>query len=152
MIEKIVSGGQTGVDRAALDVAIARGVAHGGWCPLKRRAEDGRIADRYLLTETPLEEYRQRTRWNVRDADGTLIFTEGVCSGGTALTRRYALKLEKPLFVVDVRRPCPIEAVGEWIIAEGIRILNIAGPRRSSAPAIETQVVAFLTELLDRAY
>ena len=72
--ERIVSGGQTGADRAALDWAIERGIPHGGWCPRGRRAEDGRIDRRYALRETPAHDYQQRTRWNVRDSDGTLIF------------------------------------------------------------------------------
>ena len=74
-LERIVSGGQTGADRAALDIAIRHGITHGGWCPKGRRAEDGPISCQYALTETPSEQYIQRTEWNVRDSDGTVVFT-----------------------------------------------------------------------------
>src|SRR6266508_6387099 len=99
MITKIVSGGQTGVDRAALDVALELGMPCGGWCPQGRRAEDGRIDDRYPLNETPWDGYPQRTEWNVRDSDGTLILTCGESDRGTALTVRLAQERNKPCFV-----------------------------------------------------
>lgn len=83
-MEKIVSGGQTGVDRAGLDFAIALGIPHGGWCPKGRKAEDGPIDNRYQLQETPRADYLQRTEWNVRDNDGTVIFTvNATLSGGS---------------------------------------------------------------------
>ena len=81
MIARVVSGGQRGVDRAALDVAIELSIPHGGWCPAGRRAEDGRIPDHFQLQETPSRDYPQRTRWNVRDSDGTLILTRGEPTG-----------------------------------------------------------------------
>ena len=99
--EKFFPGGQTGVDRAALDVAIELGIPRGGWCPKGRRAEDGVIAKHYPLRETPSTDYRERTRRNVRDADGTLIVTADELRGGTALTRAFAEKLRRPCLVVD---------------------------------------------------
>ena len=86
LVEKIVSGGQTGVDRAALDVALELGIPCGGWCPRGRRAEDGALSARYPLMETPSDDYVQRTTWNIRDSDGTLILTRGEPTGGTAQT------------------------------------------------------------------
>src|SRR4051794_16307480 len=102
MLKKIISGGQTGVDRAALDVALELDLPCGGWCPRGRRSEDGAIPDRYPLSETPSEEYPERTEWNVRDSDGTLILTRGTPDRGTALTQRLANRHRKPLFVVDL--------------------------------------------------
>ncbi|MCZ6552322.1 MAG: hypothetical protein O7A67_00850, partial [SAR324 cluster bacterium] len=89
-LQRIVSGGQSGVDRAALDAALATGLPCGGWCPRGRRAEDGPIHERYHLLETPSRRYAQRTEWNVRDSDGTLLLTRREPSRGTALTRRLA--------------------------------------------------------------
>ena len=94
---RIISGAQTGADRAALDFAIEHGLAHGGWCPKGRRAEDGRIPPRYELIETPSKDYEQRTRWNVRDSDATLIISKSsTLTGGSAYTRRCAGELAKP--------------------------------------------------------
>jgi hypothetical protein len=96
-LPKILSGGQTGADRAALDWAINNGMPHGGWCPKGRRAEDGRVPERYCLEETPQTQYRQRTTWNVRDADATLIVTlTGDLAGGTLFTRQYAERIGRP--------------------------------------------------------
>lgn len=100
----IVSGGQTGVDRAALDFAIARGYPHGGWCPRGRRAEDGVLHDRYQLVETESRNYRQRTRRNVTDSDATLILSIGEPEGGTLTTLRYAQQYSKPMQVVSLDR------------------------------------------------
>src|SRR2546429_554237 len=100
-LSKIISGGQTGVDRAALDVALELGLPCGGWCPRGRRAEDGPIDSRYPLRETNALAYPVRTRWNVRDSDGTLILTRGRPDRGTALTRDLAERMGKPLLTVD---------------------------------------------------
>src|SRR6266851_4977853 len=99
MFAKIISGGQTGVDRAALDVALELGIPCGGWCPKGRRAEDGRIPKRYPLVETPTPAYPVRTEWNVRDSDGTLVLARGQASGGTALTIEFATDYGKPCLV-----------------------------------------------------
>src|SRR5437868_5122145 len=105
VVRKIVSGGQTGVDRAALDVAIALRIPHGGWCPAGRRAEDGAIPKRYRMRETASREYRVRTTRNVEDADATLILCEGPPVGGTALTTRVAAERRKPVLIVDLADP-----------------------------------------------
>ncbi|HTS18420.1 MAG TPA: putative molybdenum carrier protein [Verrucomicrobiae bacterium] len=145
---KIVSGGQTGVDRAALDVAMALGLSCGGYCPKGRRAEDGRIPDRYPLQETPSPDYAQRTEWNVRDADGTLVLAMGVPTGGTALTIDLARTLRRPLRVVDLNLPADIDSVTAWITSNRIGTLNIAGPRASESPQIYDLAVAALKKLL----
>jgi hypothetical protein len=134
-IEKIISGGQTGADRAALDVALELGVLCGGWCPRGRIAEDGPLADRYPLVETPSELYEQRTEWNIRDSDGTLVVTRGEPTGGTAFTIEAAVKYGRPLLVVDMEKwEAPQEAaseIREWQEEQRIRVLNVAGPRRA---------------------
>jgi Circularly permutated YpsA SLOG family len=128
-----VSGGQTGVDRAALDVAISTGIPCGGWCPKGRRAEDGALASRYRMYETPSAGYAQRTEWNVRDSDGTLILSRGPLEGGSLLTAEVAERYRRPLLVAD---PTLVEPAGvrSWIDTERIRILNVAGPRASRDP------------------
>src|SRR5437660_8982603 len=100
MFTKLISGGQTGVDRAALDVAIELGLPCGGWCPKGRRAEDGRIPGRYPLKETPSWVYPQRTEWNIRDSDGTLVLTLSRATGGTALTIHLAKSMRKPVLII----------------------------------------------------
>ena len=103
MPSQIISGGQSGVDRAALDAAREMGVPVGGWCPKGRRAEDGAIAACYPLDETPSDQYAQRTEWNIRDSDGTLVLTFGPPTGGTALTVRLADRLGKRCLVLDLK-------------------------------------------------
>jgi len=147
-IEGIVSGGQTGVDRAALDVAALLAIPSGGWCPRGRRAEDGRIPDHYPLEETPSAGYPQRTEWNVRDAHATLILTRGRPRGGTALTRWLAQKLGRSCRVVDLTRPQDEAPIRAWLASHPIRILNVAGPRESEAPGIHDEAVAFLRRVL----
>jgi len=144
MIEKIISGGQTGVDRAALDVALQLGMACGGWCPRGRRAEDGAIAARYPLRETPREEYPQRTQWNVRDSDGTLVMTRGPARGGTGLTISIAKRLGKPLLVVDFTQEQDAAEVRSWAEANRVGVLNVAGPRERENPGIYDEAIRFL--------
>lgn len=158
---RIVSGGQSGVDRAALDAALALGIACGGWCPHGRKAEDGPIPERYPLRETPLSEYAQRTAWNVRDSDGTLILLEGRPTGGTAFTIHTAAEQGLPIHIVDLADPglfsassapeFPIgtEFIG-WILENRIFVLNVAGPRESLCPGIHGRARAFLETLLPR--
>lgn len=133
---KIVSGGQTGVDRAALDVALELGLSCGGWCPKGRRAEDGVIPDRYPLQETPTVAYPERTKWNVRGSDATLILTRGKPDRGTALTLKLARRYRKLRRVVDLRGADSAEAVRAWIVAHAVNTLNVAGPRESKRPGI----------------
>ncbi len=144
----IHSGGQTGVDRAALDAALALGVPVGGWCPQGRRSEDGPIAPHYLLRETPSTYYVERTRWNVRDADATLILTRGEPTGGTATTVKAARRLGKPLFIMDLAEVDEVEPVAEWLQAEDVRVLNVAGPRESTSPGIYADARAFVERLI----
>jgi hypothetical protein len=151
MIAKLISGGQTGVDRAALDVALERGLPCGGWCPLGWRAEDGVIPDRYPLQETPTPAYPQRTEWNVRDADGTLVFTRGRPRGGTALTIELAGRLHKPLLIVDLNKPPLPIVVHTWAQDHHVRVLNVAGPRESESPGIYVQAGGFLRAVFDAA-
>ena len=150
MIERIVSGGQTGVDRAALDVALALGLPCGGWCPRGRRAEDGPIDERYPLRETPSPDYPQRTEWNVRDSDGTLVLTRGRPGGGTALTIALARRLGRPCLVVDLASDPDPDPVRRWVESEGIRTLNVAGPRESQQPGIQDDARAVLKITLPR--
>ena len=149
-IEKIVSGGQTGVDRAALDVALELGIPCGGWCPKGRKAEDGPIDIRYPLNETRSADYRIRTERNVRESDGTLIFTWGKPKGGTALTTRFAQKYRKPYLVVDLCEEGNPEVVKKWGEVSKIRVLNIAGIRESERPGIYHRTVEFLREVFDK--
>jgi hypothetical protein len=145
---KIISGGQTGVDRAALDVAIALGVPHGGWCPRGRLAEDGRIADRYLLRETDSSEYAVRTEQNVLDADATLILYRSRLSGGTELTLRLVRQHGRPHLVVDLDAPIPPAEVRQWLQSERVETLNVAGPRESQSPGIGAMAREFLQSVL----
>ena len=147
-IEKIISGGQTGVDRAALDVALELGIPCGGWCPKGRRAEDGRIPDRYPLQEASSPEYPVRTRLNVEDSDGTLILSRGSPRGGTALTIKLARRLKKPYLLVDLSREKDPERPWQWLRENQIRVLNVAGPREGEAPGIHGRVSIFLRRVL----
>lgn len=147
-IQKIVSGGQTGVDRAALDAARAQGVPVGGWCPQGRRAEDGPIDPEYPLQETPSAAYAQRTAWNVRDSDGTLVLVRTTPEGGTALTIEKARYYGKPLWrrEVGVRE---IDDIQSWIETHGITVLNVAGPRESESPGIYAAAKTLIMRLLE---
>ena len=148
MLEKIVSGGQTGVDRAAFDVALALGLPIGGWCPQGRRAEDGRIPDRYPLVETPERNYQTRTRRNIEDADGTLILNVGKLDGGTALTARHARQVGKPCLIVALEEGIEPATFRDWLTANHITVLNVAGPRESKRPGVYAAAIHCLEILL----
>jgi hypothetical protein len=182
MIERIISGGQTGVDRAALDFALEHGIPCGGWCPSGRLAEDGRIDFRYPafltapqrrpmgnvfdavrnalasafgltggypLNETPSADYAERTAWNVRDSDGTLVLTWGTPTGGTAYTVVCARDQNKPCFEVDFAVNPDASAAQAWIAAHAIRVLNVAGPRASTSPHVYAAARTFLAALFE---
>lgn len=150
IVTMIVSGGQTGVDRAALDWAIQHELPHGGWCPNGRMAEDGVLDSRYALQESESKGYRQRTRQNVVDSDGTLILNTGELSDGSLTTLRFAERFGKPCLAVQLDTDAPPDAVRrvlEWLHIQRIKVLNIAGPRESKRPGIYQSTLAFLTRL-----
>jgi hypothetical protein len=146
--ERIVSGGQSGVDRAALDVALELGMPCGGWCPKGRLAEDGPIPERYPLRETPSDEYPQRTEWNVRDSDATLVLYRGVLKGGSALTARLAQSYGRPCLTVDLTASPDVAAIHAWIAGHRVRTLNVAGPRASESAELYGQAARLLREAL----
>jgi putative molybdenum carrier protein len=159
---KLLSGGQSGVDRAVLDVALARGIAYGGWCPKGGWAEDfpappGLLAKYPELKETPLADPAQRTEWNVRDADACLILVDagGVdISAGTALAQDLAHRYRKPLLVVSLRDPDIVNRGGLWLRVQQKRLgdtlaLAIGGPRESQAPGIYQRARSFIEALLE---
>ena len=148
---KIVSGGQTGVDRAALDVALALGLPVGGWCPKGRRAEDGVIPDRYPLLETPERNYQARTRRNIEDSDGTLILNLSPLDGGTALTADLARQMGKPCLMVALEDGIEPTAFQEWLDAHPIAVLNVAGPRESKRPGVYAAACRLLDTLLQNS-
>ena len=146
---RIVSGGQTGPDRAALDVGIEYGLSVGGWCPAGRWAEDGPIPDRYPLVATPEADPAVRTRRNVLDSDATLILSPRPLTGGTALTGRVAALADRPVLVVDPVGEPP-EAAAAWLRSHLPRggALNVAGPRESECPGLEAVSRQWLRDLI----
>jgi hypothetical protein len=145
---KIVSGGQTGVDRAALDVALELGIECGGWCPAGRWAEDGPIDARYPLHETPSADPTERTEWNVRDSDATLILTAGTPSPGTELTIEAARGLGRPVYTFHAGSPEDVGMFRRWLQVYRVGTLNVAGPRESEAPGIHAEARQILMALL----
>lgn len=144
---KIVSGGQSGVDRGALDAAIALGIPHGGWCPRGRLAEDGTIPSCYELAETGSPEYYVRTERNVLDSDATLILYRGELKGGTALTQDLAERHGKPCLVVDLDHPPDLAVIRRWLVASHADTLNVAGPRESQSPGVSARAADLLRRL-----
>ena len=139
MIKKIISGGQTGADRAALDVAIELGIPHGGWIPKGRKTEDGKLPEKYQLKEMPTESYLKRTEKNVIDSDGTLIVSHGKLTGGSELTLQLAIQHKKKLLHIDlneIRGFSAAQLIQSWIVRNGIKTLNVAGPKKSKDPDI----------------
>ncbi|MCP4474511.1 MAG: molybdenum cofactor carrier [Gammaproteobacteria bacterium] len=147
-LKRIVSGGQSGVDRAALDIAMAMGIAVGGWCPQGRLAEDGVIAERYPLIEAKSAEPAVRTKLNVRDSDGTLVLYEQTLSGGTKLTVDYAKEMMRPLLVIALDQAAEAKTVVTWLQRQQIHVLNVAGPRASQREAIYDHTYHFLQQCL----
>jgi hypothetical protein len=163
MLRKIISGGQTGADRAGLDFAIETCLEHGGYVPRGRKAEDGRIADRYKLVElrTSTSSYPARTRRNIEESDGTVIFSlERLPSGGTKLTWGHAKKLGKPVqHIYPTRKErifnpdslChEVQTLTDFLRSNKIEVLNVAGPRESKEPGVYEWTLTLL-RLLDRA-
>ncbi len=157
VLEKIVSGGQTGVDRAALDAALAAGFPCGGWAPKGRMAEDGAIPKRYPLDECSIAGYEERTRLNVRDSDATLILTWGAApedmmgdtgEDGTGLTIEWASRLSKPTLVVDLATPTDTAGIADWLEGERAKVLNVAGPRESTVPGIRAAAAELMAAVL----
>lgn len=159
-IKEIVSGGQTGVDRAALDIALELKIPHGGWCPYGRKAEDGIIPEKYNLKEAPPpsadEEldpdaiYKKRTELNAKDSDGTLIIIKDAPMGGTLYTIEMLEKHKKPYLIFTLSSPLEINDISSWVIKNNIYKLNVAGPRASQTPGIYDEAYNILNELLSQ--
>jgi hypothetical protein len=155
---RLLSGGQTGVDRAALDFALSRGIPCGGWCPAGRSAEDGAIPARYPLRETPSPDPAERTAWNVRDSDATLVLFRERLRGGTEFTVDQARRQGRPCLTLDlstlpapdIATPGGVDALRRWIRAIRPAVLNLAGPRESEAPGIHQQSLEILRFLFHR--
>jgi hypothetical protein len=150
-LKKIVSGGQTGADRGALDAALDVGFPCGGWCPPGRLSEDGTIPARYPLTELAGGSYRDRTLRNVLDSDGTALIYFGEIEGGTEATLRFCLRHRKPYKLLDGQLVDPgraAKALAEFVEYRGIQVLNIAGPRASKSPGAEGYARAVIRGLL----
>jgi hypothetical protein len=150
----IFSGGQTGVDRAALDAALERGIACGGWCPAGRIAEDGTLPAQYPLRELEGGGYIERTRANVVDSDGTAIIYAGVLEGGTESTMHFCVEYGKPYVLIDSETTAVAAAaarIAQFIRQRHIAILNVAGPRASKQPHIYAYAHAVICRLLDPA-
>ncbi|MDZ7744088.1 MAG: putative molybdenum carrier protein [Bacteroidota bacterium] len=143
----IISGGQTGVDRAALDFAIGKSWDCGGWCPLGRKAEDGRIAPKYPLTESDSSEYEYRTELNVKDSDGTLLLYLETLDKGCQYTYNMAVTHHKPHLLVNMQDEQGFLQILNWIKMYNISVLNIAGPRESSYPGIYEETKKYLHKL-----
>jgi len=154
IFEKIISGGQTGADQGALDAALELNHPCGGWCPKGRKSEDGRIPDKYPVTEHSSTEYSVRTEANVIDSDGTLIFTYGQPTGGTKLTVELARKHGKPLYIFDFEGDAlnqDPEVIWQWGLDNDVYVLNVAGPRESNHPDTQVLVKAVMLMLLEYA-
>jgi len=146
-LDKVVSGGQTGVDRAGLDAAMEAGIPVGGYCPKGRLAEDGTIPTKYPMTELMEDDYPARTEKNVIESDGTLILNVGTLSGGTRQTLDFTRKHGKPCLVLQLDADAHPDAIRIWIEENGIRIMNIAGPRESKYPGLYIKTLTFLRNL-----
>ena len=146
---KIVSGGQSGVDRAALDFALKNNFCCGGWCPKGRKAEDGRIDEKYPLTETTNDNYETRTKLNIEHSDGTLIFFKKMPDKGTLLTIKFAEEFNKPVLEVNLSgdQKQNLQLVNTWLQLNNFKTLNIAGSRESNNPGIYYKTFKFLEEL-----
>ena len=151
MIKKIISGGQTGADRAALDVAMKLSISHGGWIPKGRKAEDGSLPEIYKLKEMQTDSYLVRTEQNVIDSDGTLIIARGQLTGGSDYTRQMTLKHKKQLLGIDLNLTSHFDAaslIASWIRMQRVEVLNVAGPRASKDRQIYSDAVIILEQVI----
>jgi len=149
-VATIISGGQTGADRGALDAAIELGIPHGGTCPKGRVAEDGTIPPKYQLKESGSKDSPERTEANVASADGTLIFTFGRLTGGSKLTAEFARKHNKPWLHLDLNAEATDYAVKcgrEWLVEFDVKTLNVAGGRESESAGLHGAVKDLLTRV-----
>ena len=146
---KIVAGGQTGVDRAALDCAIKLNIIHSGYCPKDRKSEDGSISKKYNLIETHSNQYNFRTRLNVINSDATLILFWDNISGGTKYTLECCKKLIKPIFSINMNEEKKSILILHWIKKYSVKTLNIAGPREDGSN-IYNQSKLFLESLFNK--
>jgi len=155
MIEKIISGGQTGADQAALDAAIKLGIPHGGWIPKGCITEDGPLSNRYNLIEMPTVSYPDRTKKNIRESDGTLILSHGRLTGGSEYTRKWALKYDKPMLHTDLSSVTSFVAtvlINDWIVEHDIKVMNVAGPRASKDSKIYQSTLDIIESVLFLCY
>jgi len=153
-IKKIISGGQTGADRAALDFAIDHDMPYGGSVPKGRRTEDGRLPVKYHLQEMPTGDYSKRTLQNVLDSDGTVIVSHGFLTGGSALTREFAIQHKKHWIHIDLKE-LPLqeaaESLSSWLQENEIKVLNVAGPKAGKDPKIYEATSRLLKNTLNKS-
>jgi hypothetical protein len=147
MIDKVVSGGQTGVDRAGLDAAREAGLPVGGYCPKGRLAEDGTVPECYPLTELDNDRYASRTEKNVVDSDGTLVLNIGELTDGTKATVDFAKQHGRPYLVLQLEAEPDLQECHDWLEQHRLKTLNVAGPRESKRPGIYRQAFQFLQRL-----
>ena len=143
---KIISGGQSGADRAALDFAMEHGFVCGGWCPAGRMAEDGTIPEKYPLKETGSSDPSERTIMNVNDSDGSLIVYRRELDEGTRHTIQFAKEVRKPIYIIKQDDTINREEFLIWMDVNNIKVLNVAGPRESN----DRGVYGFTFDVLNR--
>ena len=147
MIEKIISGGQTGVDRAALDVALTLAIPHGGWCAAGRQADDGPIPAKYQLVETAHLDHTVRSEFNIKGSDGTLMIYRGELHGGTAYAVELAKHLDRPVLTLNLEQTPSVASIIDWIKNHNIKTLHIGGQREINNPGIYAQAYTLINAL-----